>query len=90
MWSLCFLFALLVETFCICVFLTSQLSVTQVLLVRFMSGAPHWPGGPAAVVTSVGSEYTPNYKKQRENTYTYTMRGMFKKKKKSCCAFLYV
>lgn len=44
----------------ICTRLTSQLSVTQVLLVRVMTGAAHWPGGPAAVVTSVGSEYAPN------------------------------
>lgn len=39
--------------------LTSQLSVTQVLLVSVIMGTPHWAGGPAAVVTSVGSEYGP-------------------------------
>lgn len=40
--------------------LTSQVSVAQVLPLRVMRGAPHCPGGPAAVVTSVGSEYAPN------------------------------
>lgn len=36
--------------------LTSQVSVAQVLPLRVMRGAEHCPGGPAAVVTSVGSE----------------------------------
>lgn len=41
-------------------FLTSQVSVAQVLPLRAMTGAPHCPGGPAAVVTSVGSERAPD------------------------------
>lgn len=46
----------------------------QVLLVRVMSGAPHCPGGPAAVVTSVGSEYAPNYKRGADtNTQSDTL-----------------